>query len=446
MKVRFFTADTIQEAMGQVKTVLGRDAIILHTRTFRKGGILGLFAKEKVEVMAGVDLPVASVQEPIKTPAVNFMANAYTAPATPIEPESITPKQPVETLAEPVMPKAAIVSSATSTQKESVAIVEPVTDTNEPVVDSQSTQQMSVSTIVENVIQQTEEKENKNLAAVQLELANLRDLLEQVLCNDPKEVQRFPILEMLLSLDIDFTIAEEIIASLPVKIEKEAPVTSELKQMIIEKIMEKLQSTEGIKVPEVGRKIVAFMGSTGVGKTTTIAKLAAKFAIQEGMSVALVTADTYRVSAVEQLKTYSDIMGIPIYVVYTAEELKNVLDTNLNVQLILIDTAGRSPHNHDQIEELQKLLQIDDSIEKHLVLSTTTKYKDALDVVENFSVCLPDKVIFTKVDEARNIGTIVNLLYRNPLPLSYITNGQNVPDDIELVDPDKLAQLVFRDE
>ena len=445
MKVRFFTADTIQEAMGQVKTVLGRDAIILHTRTFRKGGILGLFAKEKVEVMAGVDLPTASVQEPTKAPAVNFMANAYTAPAPPIEPESIAPNQPVETLAEPVMPKEAIVSSDTSAQNESVAIVKPVTDTNEPVVDSQSTQQMSVSTIVENVIQQTEEKENKNLAAVQLELANLRDLLEQVLCNDQKEVQRFPILELLLSFDIDFTIAEEIIASLPVKIEKEAPVTSELKQMIIEKIMEKLQCTEGIKVPEVGRKIVAFMGSTGVGKTTTIAKLAAKFAIQEGKSVALVTADTYRVSAVEQLKTYSDIMGIPIYVVYTAEELKNVLDTTLDTQLILIDTAGRSPHNHDQIEELQKLLQIDDSIEKHLVLSTTTKYKDALDVVENFSVCLPDKVIFTKVDEARNIGTIVNLLYRTPLLLSYITNGQNVPDDIELVDPDKLAQLVFRD-
>jgi len=446
LKVRFFTADTIQEAMGQVKTVLGRDAIILHTRTFRKGGILGLFAKEKVEVMAGVDLPVASVQEPVKTPAVNFMANAYTAPAVPIEPESIAPQQPLETLAEPVMPKVATAPSATSAQKEGVAPVESITDTNEPVVDSESTEQMSVSTIVENVIQQTEEKENKNLAAVQLELANLRDLLEQVISNDPKEVQRFPMLEMLLSLDIDFTIAEEIIASLPVKVEKEAPVTSELKQMIIEKIMEKLQCTEGIKVPEAGRKIVAFMGSTGVGKTTTIAKLAAKFAIQEGMSVVLVTADTYRVSAVEQLKTYSDIMGIPIYVVYTAEELKNVLDNNLDTQLILIDTAGRSPHNHDQIEELQKLLQIDDSIEKHLVLSTTTKYKDALDIVEKFSVCLPDKVIFTKVDEARNIGTIVNLLYRSSLPLSYITNGQNVPDDIELVDPDKLAQLVFRDE
>jgi len=358
LKVRFFTADSIQNAMAQVKNVLGRDAIILHTRTFRKGGFMGFFAKDKVEVMAAIDTPIAP--------------------------------------------------------------------------------------IVEKKIQPVHVTENKNLAAVQLELATMRNLLEQALCKNSQEFKTSPILDLLMNNDIERHIAQQIIIDLNIDNESTSPVTPELKELIIKQIKDKVQCVEGIKVPAVGRKITAFIGPTGVGKTTTIAKLAAKFAIQDRYNVALITADTYRVSAVEQLKTYSDIMGIPIYVVYTADELKRALDSSLDKQLILIDTAGRSPHNLEQLEELEKFLQIDDTIEKHLVLSATTKYKDALDIVENFSACSSDKVIFTKLDEARNIGTIVNLLYQVPIPLSYVTNGQNVPDDIELVDPQKLAQLIFR--
>lgn len=359
MKVRFFTADSIQNAMAQVKNVLGRDAIILHTRTFRKGGIMGFFAKDKVEVMAAIDTPVAA--------------------------------------------------------------------------------------IAEKKIQRSHVEEDKSLVAVQLELATMRNLLEQVLCKDSQEIKKSPILDLLMNNDIETHVAEQIIKATQSNNANNSPVTPEFKELIMKQIKDKVQHVEGIEVPAVGRKIAAFIGPTGVGKTTTIAKLAAKFAIQDRCNVALITADTYRVSAVEQLKTYSDIMGIPIHVVYTADELKRVLASNQDKQLILIDTAGRSPHNSDQLEELEKFLQIDDTIEKHLVLSATTKYKDALDIVKNFSACSPDKVIFTKLDEARNIGTIVNLLYQIPIPLSYVTNGQNVPDDIELVDPQKLTQLIFRD-
>jgi len=351
--------------MAQVKNVLGRDAIILHTRTFRKGGILGYFAKEKVEVMAGIDVPVAAAVEKVTLPS----------PPPPVIKEDNT--------------------------------------------------------------------EDNNLVAVQLELATMRNLLEKVLNKESQGTERPPVLDLLLANDIELSIAEKMIMELP-KNYSQTAVTPELKELFVEQIKKKLQHIEEIKVPESGRKIVAFIGPTGVGKTTTIAKLAANFAIQKGYRVALITADTYRVSAVEQLKTYSDIMGIPIHVVYTGEEIKKVIDSNPDKQLILIDTAGRSPHNNDQLEELQKLLLIDDSIEKHLVLSTTTKYKDALDIVDKFSRCSPDKIIFTKLDEARNIGTIVNLLFQTHISLSYVTNGQNVPDDIELVDPQKLAQLMFR--
>ena len=288
-------------------------------------------------------------------------------------------------------------------------------------------------------------KEAVQAAAVQSELATMRNLLERALSRMPQDEEQYPVLELLLENDVDRQIAEKIVDKLPVNYKNLDIENIELKRWIIHQIQEQLHTIEGITIPDNGRKVVAFIGATGVGKTTTIAKLAAEFAIQKGYKVALVTADTYRISAVEQLKTYSDIMGMPIHVVYTGNELKNVLDTNLDKQLILIDTAGRSPQNSDQMEELKALLQVDDTIEKYLVLSATTKYKDALDIVEKFSLCQPDKVIFTKIDETRNIGTIVNLIYEFPLPLSYMTTGQNVPDDIELVDPDKLVQLILRD-
>lgn len=344
----------MQNALAQAKGVLGRDAIILHTRKFRKGGIFGFFSKEEVEVTAAVDTLVANVRQKA------------------VEPRS------------------------------------------------------------EEV-------------AVQSELATVRNLLERVVAKIPQGSESSPILDLLTNNDIDLHIAEKILSDLPVDYKKFEVGSLELRQLIIAQIQTCFQRVEGIKIPEKGRRIVAFFGPTGVGKTTTIAKLAAKFAIQEGYQVALVTADTYRISAVEQLKTYSDIMGIPIHVVYAADELKAVLDNNQEKQLILIDTAGRSPHNNDQLDELKNLLQIDNAIEKYLVLSATTKYKDALDIVKKFSVCVPHKVIFTKIDETRNIGTVVNLLYQYPMSLSYVTNGQNVPDDIELVDPNKLTKLILRD-
>lgn len=350
--------------MVQVKGVLGRDAIILHTRKIRRGGIFGYFLKEKVEVTAAVETPIAPT---VSAPAVQ-----------------------------------------------------------KPKIELNS-------------------KEVSKDVAVQFELASMRNLLEKVLHKIPKDGNNSPALELLINNDIDVHIAEKILQDLPVDSSKFDTASFELRKMIIAQIQTYLECVSGIEVPKDGRKIVAFIGPTGVGKTTTIAKLAAKFAIQDGYQVALVTADTYRISAVEQLKTYSDIMGMPIHIVYDGDELKKVLNSNKDKQLILIDTAGRSPHNSDQIEELQSLLQIDETIEKYLVLSATTKYKDALDIVKKFSVCSPDKVIFTKIDETRNIGTIINLLHQFPLSLSYVTNGQNVPDDIELVDFSKLTPLILRD-
>ncbi|MEN6413174.1 MAG: flagellar biosynthesis protein FlhF [Veillonellales bacterium] len=364
MKVKVFTACSMQDAMTQVKSDLGRDAVILHTRRLRKGGFLGFFSKEMVEVMAAIDTPAAAAME------VKESRGA----------------QPVR------------------------------------------------------------EESNTKVTALQLEIANMRKMLEQVLYKMPNsDKQISPFLDTLVRNDIDRQIAENLIKGLPDEKSIIGSDSGMIRQLLIDRIMNYLQKVDGITIPVAGCKTVALIGPTGVGKTTTVAKLAANFALKEGCKVALITADTYRISAVEQLKTYSDIIGVPLEIVYSPDELKAALYRHQDKNLILIDTAGRSPRNQYQLAELQALLGADPYIETHLVLSTTTKYKDALEIVNKFSVCSPQKFLFTKVDEASNLGTVLNLLYRFPTTLSYVTTGQNVPDDIELASPNKLANLILRD-
>ena len=203
--------------------------------------------------------------------------------------------------------------------------------------------------------------------------------------------------------------------------------------------------SEGIKLNRHGVRIVALLGTTGVGKTTTLAKIAAKFVLENQVTAALITADTYRISAVEQLRTYSDILGLPLEIVYTPAELSKAIVKHRTKDLVLIDTAGRSQYNDYQMKELQELLSINQRIEKHLVLSVTTKQADAKDIIEKFSVCEPDKIIFTKTDETATVGSIMNLLMKQQrLAMSYFSNGQSVPDDIVAASPESLADLLLR--
>lgn len=281
---------------------------------------------------------------------------------------------------------------------------------------------------------------------MQLEIANMRKILEQLVHKMPTMNKKpSETLNLLLKNDIDEQIAENLLQGLPDERSIIGSDKSVVKQLILDRIANYLSKIDGIRVSSGECKKVAFIGPTGVGKTTTIAKLAANFALKKGYKVALITADTYRIAAVEQLKTYADIIGVPIEIVYSPDELKAALYRHRDKDLVLLDTAGRSPHNSYQLADLQALLSVDPSIETHLVLSTTTKYKDALNIVNNFSVCSPQKFLFTKIDEASNLGIILNLLYQYPTTLSYVTTGQNVPDDIELADIHKLADSILRD-
>jgi flagellar biosynthesis protein FlhF len=193
------------------------------------------------------------------------------------------------------------------------------------------------------------------------------------------------------------------------------------------------------------QKVIAFVGPTGVGKTTTIAKLAARFSLMEQKRVAMVTADTYRIAATEQLKTYGRIMGIPVEVADSAEDMIAILNKYKNMDVVLVDTAGRSPSSDEQLKELKNFIAKSQPDEIHLVLSATTKYFDMIRIIERFGTAVPiNRMIFTKLDETRFYGAFINLMNNFQIPLAYYSAGQNVPDDLEVPEVRSLSEKITK--
>ncbi len=197
---------------------------------------------------------------------------------------------------------------------------------------------------------------------------------------------------------------------------------------------------------EILPRVVAFIGPTGVGKTTTIAKLAARYTLDESQKVGLITADTYRIAAVQQLKTYSDIINIPLHVVYNKDELKQALKVKFaDFDMVFIDTAGSSWNDKIQLGRLKKLITKDLVDEIHLIISMNIKSSDINGIIEQFSILKPDKIVLSKLDETMTYGDIINIKYKNDFPYSYITYGQDVPDDIQVAGPTLLVKYIMGD-
>ncbi len=275
------------------------------------------------------------------------------------------------------------------------------------------------------------------------EIAQMKALLAEVLGRDTKK----GVISLHEALKMQ-EVSEEILTEMASEsnagdtlVDMHAPAA---KATLIKYLNDHIKFSDGIKLNRHGVRIVALLGTTGVGKTTTLAKIAAKFVLEQRTNVALITADTYRISAVEQLKTYSDILELPLEIVYNPAELAASIERHRDKELILIDTAGRSQHNDYQMRELEEFLRINPRIEKHLVISSTTKFTDARQIMNKFSQVEPDRIIFTKTDETGSLGMIINLLRDNVYSLSYITTGQSVPDDIERAGADILANFLLK--
>ncbi|MCM8774558.1 MAG: flagellar biosynthesis protein FlhF [Candidatus Omnitrophica bacterium] len=291
------------------------------------------------------------------------------------------------------------------------------------------------------------------LELIHWELKELKDTVTQLRLKQDNYSQPFkddglyPVLKefkkKLCDCDVDGDLAINILKDFQERFtEKDLQNTSLLESFLIKHIARYIEVSGPIVAEQC--KVVAFIGPTGVGKTTTIAKLAAYFSLMERKKVFLVTIDTYRIAAVDQLKTYAEIIGIPLEVVFTPQELLVCINKNKDKDLILIDTAGSNPFNSLRMEDLKKFLGQSPNIETHLLISFTTKSKELLEIFKCYNILKVHKIIFTKLDEAMMFGNILNLSVRINRPVSYITTGQNVPDDIELADSQKLAQLIVK--
>jgi flagellar biosynthesis protein FlhF len=193
-----------------------------------------------------------------------------------------------------------------------------------------------------------------------------------------------------------------------------------------------------------GKRLKALVGPTGVGKTTTLAKLAARYKIDEKKKTGLITTDTYRIAAVEQLKVYAKILGVPLYVAGDIESFAKSLRALADHDVVLVDTPGKSPGDAEYLQRLKEMFSHQESLDVHLLLSSTASRESLLAAAERYRVLKYDRIALTKLDECRSFGTLYDVLDQTGAPVSYVTNGQNVPQDIEEVSAREMAKLIIR--
>lgn len=273
-----------------------------------------------------------------------------------------------------------------------------------------------------------------NTDNIKEEVKEIKDLLNRVIKNTNKEEEKDIVLEYLKDIDIDDELIKEVLTDKYDNIDEFKTYFKELLENEIQVCTESLSGK------------VVLVGPTGVGKTTTIAKLAGRLALIEKKKVGLITIDTYRIGAVEQLKTYAEIMNIPFKVVITLKEMENAVSELEDCDVILIDTTGRSSKNTMQISELRAFTQKVNADHIALVISGTTKNRDIQTIINGYSEIGYEKIIITKLDETSSYGCIYNIIKKAQKPIAYITTGQNVPDDIRIPLKSEISKLILGEE
>lgn len=254
----------------------------------------------------------------------------------------------------------------------------------------------------------------------------------------------FEIYTRLIDADIEDELARELIFSLRQNCSTDQLQDAAASNALMTALVEKdIRIANPIRPQSGRRKVVALVGPTGVGKTTTIAKLAANFRLRDGVKMGLVTVDTYRIAAVEQLRTYAEIIDLPMKVVTSPQDMRRALDELSGLDLVLIDTAGRSPRDELKIQELKQMLAEASVDEVHLVMSLTASVKSIRMTCDQFKAVNPTALVLTKLDEAAGMGSLLSVAREVRLPFSYLTTGQDVPEDIEPAHASRIARLVL---
>ena len=401
MIIKKFQGKTEEEATVLAKKELGSTAVIMNVRTVKSKGLKALFKKPVVEVTAALeDEPDRSTYKPI-LPTATVRRTV----------QSVKTELPEETVKE-------------------VKYEEPAPVSRESRKESKES---------------LEEKLNSIHSLIEQQLS--REVMEGDFEEDSDEQMAFfkLIYNTLIDNEVDEKYANEIIDELG-KIKKTGSGIDIFLANIYQKMILQFGQPSTVTPADEGAKLVFFIGPTGVGKTTTIAKIASKLNVDDKKKVALLTTDTYRIAAAEQLRTYANILDAPFRVIYTEDEVKGALDEFKDFDYILVDTAGHSHHNEAQKNAMKQFLHcVDGVIEKevYLVVSATTKYRDLLSIADAYSEMTDYKLIFTKLDETTTLGNLFNLKKHTGAQMSYITCGQNVPDDIEQFSPQNTVKQLL---
>lgn len=294
----------------------------------------------------------------------------------------------------------------------------------------------------------TPKKHNEDDSVLAKEMHEVKELLKQVIANERDDVPQKELnpqnelKNILKDLDLLPEVEQKILDTFSEDELKKCCSRVDVKEILEEKLINFF-----IPVNKFGfsSNVLAFIGPTGVGKTTTLAKLAANFALYHDLKIALITIDTYRIGAVAQLKTYGEIIGVSVEAVMTPLELKAAVKKYEDCDLILIDTAGRSSKNTEQIVELKSFIEPLRPLEIYLVLDANTKNRDLLAIAEKYNLLKYSKLVLTKLDETYSLGSLLNVVHATNVPIAYVTNGQNVPDDIIPGEPERLAKLIVEE-
>lgn len=293
-------------------------------------------------------------------------------------------------------------------------------------------------------LRQAQQATMEALTSLQAEVRSLRQLLgehNRVMPDAPVGVQAA--LDRLLEQEIAWSDAQKLLDTVSSDAQPEQLTDEQWVQQQVQGLLAKEIEIAPPWQFDERPLVVPLIGPTGVGKTTTIAKLAANAKLLNNKKVGLVTADTYRVAAVEQLRTYANIIGVDLHVAYTPVELEFAVDRLSDRDLILVDTAGRSQNNAMHMGELRAFLDVLQKPQVHLVVSANTRRADLEDIAERFSACSYERLIVTKIDETSTYGCLYELPRLTGTSLAYITFGQSVPDAIEAANPERLAALIM---
>lgn len=407
MIIKKFVGKTEEEATEAAKKELGSGLVVMNVKTTKKKGFSGVFGGKQVEVTVALEEDSDSLK------AVRREAARIAEPDAAKLEEGVRATQ-----------------NAVSVMSESSQNIEKKLD--------------SLQTMLVTRFQQEEAKgdspEDEAAAPAENEGEKASD-------DGSREQDKFIRLlyNTMMENEVDEKYANQIMDDLEKNRKPNVPFDYILAN-VYQKMILKFGKAEGITPAAKGPKTLLFMGPTGIGKTTTIAKIASHFSVDQKKKVVLLTADTYRIAAAEQLRTYANILEAPFRVIYSEDEVKTAITDFKDYDYIFVDTAGHSHQNEELLEKMKQLLAAVNEVgesQTFLVLSATTKYRDLQRIAASYKEITDYQMIFTKLDETAALGNLINLRLCVEAPIAYVTFGQNVPDDIELFNPQKTVKSLL---